>query len=366
MIFTVPCLMGTESLVADELSFGGFSGVSAQNGSVSFQGEIGDCARANVCLRCGERVLIKLGAFRASTFEELFQGVKALPWEDFIGQSDAFPVKGYSIRSTLASVPACQSIIKKAVVERLKERYKCQLLETGVKKQIQFSLIKDEAAVFLDTSGAPLYKRGYKLVQSEASLRETLAASIVKTARYKGREDFFDPMCGSGTLAIEAAMASLGIAPGINRAFAAECFGDTWEQAFLNAKNEAKAKIKREKLPIFASDIDEKAVELTKENAKHAGVLDSITVKSENAVKADWAQRRGVLMCDPPYGVRMLDQKQARALLRAFGEALSGSEIKKYIISADDNFEENFGKRADKRRKLYNVMIKCNLYMYFK
>jgi len=367
MIFTVPCIMGTEGLVADELRFGGFEGVNAENGSVSFEGDLSDCARANITLRCGERVLIRLGWFSAHSFEALFESVKALPWENFIGSTDAFPVKGYSLNSQLKSVPACQSIIKKAVVERLRDKYNCtELPETGSKHQIQFAIMKDMATLYLDTSGAPLYKRGYKLEQSEASLRETLAASMVKIARYRGREDFFDPMCGSGTIAIEAATAALGIAPGLKREFDASAWSGSWAKAFAWEKQAAQAKAKCEMLPIFASDNDPAAVELTRENARRAGVLDCINVQKSNALTCDWQSKKGVLMCDPPYGVRMLDLKQARMLCAKFGEALSGSELKKYIISADEDFEGVFGKMADKRRKLYNGMIKCNLYMYYK
>lgn len=367
MIFTVPCIMGTEGLVADELRFGGYTGVNAENGSVSFEGDLSDCARANINLRCGERVLIRLGWFSAHSFEALFESVKALPWENFIGRTDAFPVKGYSLNSILKSVPACQSIIKKAVVERLREKYNCvEIPETGAKHQIQFSIMKDMATLYLDTSGAPLYKRGYKLEQSEASLRETLAASMVKIARYRGREDFYDPMSGSGTIAIEAATAALGIAPGLKREFDASAWSDEWAKAFAQQKEAAQDRARGEKLPIFASDNDPNAVELTKENARRAGVLDYINVTKGNALSADWKSRSGVLMCDPPYGVRMMDLKQARFLCRSFGEAVGASDLKKYIISADEEFESIFGYRADKKRKLYNGMIKCNLYMYFK
>ncbi len=358
--------MGTEGLVADELSYGGFEGVAAQNGSVAFSGGISDLAKANINLRCGERVLIKIGETEARSFEELFEGVKALGWSSFIGKTDAFPVKGHSVRSRLTSIPACQSIIKKAIVESLKAAYKTDLPETGAKKQISFFIMNDRASLFIDTSGAPLYKRGYKLEQSEASIRETLAAAMVKTARYKGREPFYDPMCGSGTLAIEAATAALCMAPGLKRRFEAESWGEEYKNAFRDARAEALSVIKREKLPIFASDADEKAVEMTRENAKRCGVLDCIEVFRADALKTDWRGKTGVLMCDPPYGVRMLDRKKARLLISAFGEKLSQSALKMYILSADENFEEVFGKKADKRRKLYNGMIKCNLYMYFK
>lgn len=211
--FSVPCLMGVEGLVADELKFKGFQQVEAENGRVLFSGDEAECARANLLLRCGERVLLRLAEFTARSFDALFEGVRAIPWEDYIGSGEAFPVKGFSIHSQLHSVPDCQRIIKKAAVERLKMIYRTDWLkEDGVKHQIQFSLLNDRCEIFLDTTGAPLYKRGYKLEQNEATLRETLAASIVKVARWRGREDLIDPFCGSGTLAIEAAQAALNIA----------------------------------------------------------------------------------------------------------------------------------------------------------
>ena len=211
--FSVPCLMGVEGLVADELKFKGFEQVQAENGRVLFSGDERACARANIILRCGERILLRVADFTAKSFDQLFEKVTALPWEDYIGEKEAFPVKGFSIHSQLHSVPDCQRIIKKAVVERLKlVRHTDWLEESGVKHQIQFSLLNDRCEIFLDTTGAPLFKRGYKLEQNDATLRETLAASIVKVARWKGREDFVDPFCGSGTIAMEAASVSRRVA----------------------------------------------------------------------------------------------------------------------------------------------------------
>ena len=367
MRFSVPCLMGVEGLVADELKFKGFSEVQAENGRVLFSGEKEDCARANLILRCGERVLWRLGDFPARSFEELFQGVRALPWEDILGKEDAFPVKGFSIGSQLHSVPDCQRIVKKAVVERLRAVYHQDWLEeTGPKKQIQFSLMNDRCEIFLDTTGAPLYKRGYKLEQNDATLRETLAASLVKVARWRGREDFIDPFCGSGTIAIEAAQAALNIAPGKNRSFDAQHWDDGFAAAFAQMREKALAEERHEKLPILALDKNPNCVRLTRENAARAGVGDCMDYAVGDALEVDWAHRTGVMITNPPYGVRMLDVQQAKALYHELGRAMAGSGVKKYIISSDERFEEDFGHRADKRRKLYNGMLKCNLYMYFK
>ncbi len=365
--FSVPCLMGVEGLVADELKFKGFEGVLAENGRVLFSGDERACARANLLLRCGERVLLQLDAFTAKSFDQLFEKVKALPWEDWIGENEAFPVKGFSLKSQLHSVPDCQRIIKKAVVERLRlVRHTDWLEENGAKHQIQFSLMNDRCELFLDTTGAPLFKRGYKLEQNEASLRETLAASMVKIARWKGREPFIDPFCGSGTIAIEAAMTALNIAPGARRQFDAALWNDSFRRAFAEERAAALAAEKHEKLPILASDRDPNCVRLTRENAARAGVGDCMEYAVQDALDIDWSSRTGVMMGNPPYGVRMMDVQQARQLYHRLGQAMAESSVKKYLITSDEQFEVQFGKPADKRRKLYNGMIKCSLYAYFR
>lgn len=365
--FSVPCLMGVEALVADELRFNRFADVSAENGKVRFSGDMGECARANVILRCGERVLLNLASFRATTFDELFEGVKAIEWENFIGQNDEFPVKGYSVSSKLFSVPDCQKIVKKAVVERLKLKYGVSwFAEDGCKLQIRFSLLNDRCEISLDTTGAPLFKRGYKLETTDATLRETLAASIVKVARYRGREALVDPFCGSGTIAIEAALAALGVAPGARRKFEAEQWSFCDTSVFAAAREEAIARERHEKLPITASDLSAEAVALTEENALRAGVLDCIEVRRADATRLDFSPWQ-VMMTNPPYGVRLLDVEQARALYAALGSATkSNPQLKMYVLSSDESFETQFGRQCDKKRKLYNGMIKCGLYMYFK
>ncbi len=365
--FSVPCLMGVEGLVADELKYKGFESVRAENGRVLFSGDESACARANLLLRCGERVLLRVAGFSAKSFDQLFEGVKALPWEEYLGEKDAFPVKGFSLHSQLHSVPDCQRIVKKAVVERLRQVYHTNWLEeTGRKHQLQFSLMNDWCEVFLDTTGAPLYKRGYKIEQNEASLRETLAASLVKLIRWKGREPLYDPFCGSGTIAIEAAQTALNIAPGLHRAFDAAGWNDRFAAAFVQEREAALAAQRQEKLPILVSDRDPNCVRLTRENAERAGVGNCMEYAVADALEADWQKRAGVLLTNPPYGIRLLDQQRARELYQAMGQALSGSGLKAYILSSDEQFEHCFGKRADKRRKLYNGMVKCNLYQYFK
>ena len=366
--FIVPCLMGTEGLVADELKFAGFENVKSENGRVGFSGDMEACARANIILRCGERVLMRLAGFPARSFEELFQGVKAIAWEDILGKDDCFPVKGYCLDSMLHSVPSCQSIIKKAVVERMKASYGVGWLEeTGDRYQIQFSIVRDTAEIFIDTTGDPLYKRGYKQQSNIATIRETLAASMVKLARYRGRETFIDPFCGSGTIAIEAAMTSLGIMPGARRGFDAELWGFYDNRVFARLKEEYIAKERREQLPIFAYDIDPECVAITEANARRAGIEGCIRVAVGDALKLDYPSERAVMITNSPYGQRMMDVEQARRIYTALGRRTAGNNgLKKYIITSDAEFERFYGRRADKKRKLYNGMIKCDLYMYFK
>ena len=365
--FTVPCLLGVEGLVADELRYNGFEGVAAENGRVSFIGDMRECARANIILRCGERVLLKLASFRADNFEDLFQGVKGIPWEDLTGKEGAFPVKGHSIGSKLHSVPACQSIVKKAVAERLKDKFSLSWLEeNGPVYQISFSIMKDIVTVYLDTSGEPLYKRGYKRENNLATMRETLAASLVKIARYKGRETFIDPFCGSGTIAIEAAMAALDIKPGARRNFECEKWGFYNPSIFDELRNEYIAAEKKEALPIYSYDLDPECVKKGMANAERAGVAGLITFEQKDALKVEYPEK-GTVIADPPYGQRMLDIEKARRIYEGLGRRLeSRPGLKKYIITSDSEFERHFGIRADKKHKLYNGMIKCDVYMYFR
>lgn len=366
-VFCVPCLLGVEALVADELRYNGFEGVRAENGRVYFEGPLSQGAKANLLLRCGERVLLRLASFQAQTFDQLFEGVKQIHWQDYLDREAIFPVAGYCVNSQLHSVPDCQRIVKKAVVDRLKTAYGLEWFpETGVKYQIRFALMNDRAEIYLDTTGAPLYKRGYRLAAQQAPLRETLAASLVKLARYRGREELIDPFCGSGTLAIEAAMACCQIAPGSQRSFE----GEQWQfedGCWQQQRQWALERQKIEPLPISASDLSGEAVELARQNARRAGVEQCIHFRRADALGLRYAGRRGTLLCNPPYGHRLLDQQQARRLYDGLGRALQGADsLKKYILTADPGFEQAFGARADKRRKLYNGMLKCQLYIYEK
>ncbi|MCL2248873.1 MAG: class I SAM-dependent RNA methyltransferase [Oscillospiraceae bacterium] len=364
--FTVPCLFGLEGLAADELKRLNFENVQAENGRVQFSGTETDIAKANINLRTGERVLLIIGETQANTFDELFEGVKAMPWENFIPKDGEFPVKGHSLGSKLHSIPDCQRIIKKATVERLKKAHKTEILaETGAKYQVQFAIMNDTATLYLDTSGTGLHKRGYRPAQSAAPLRETLAAAIVKLSRYRGREQVIDPFCGSGTIPVEAALAALNRAPGLNRDFSAENWEWLDKKIWENAKKEAKSNEFSGKYDIIGADIDPKCIEISKENAKRAGVSDHIRFEVANATELK-AGENALLLTNPPYGERVMEQKEVQELYRNFGKALSlTTNAKMYILSSHPEFEHFFGKRAKKKRKLYNGMIKCDLYMYF-
>ena len=364
--FAVPCLFGLEGIAADELKRLDIPQVRAENGRVLFSGGVQEMAKANVCLRTGERILLVLAEFPAKSFEELFQGVYRTPLEEFIPGDGQFPVKGHCLNSQLMSVPDCQAIVKKAASKRLGEKYKMNWLpETGIKYQLQFSIMQDKVTLYLDTTGPGLHKRGYRAVGNEAPLRETLAAAMVLLTRYRGREFFWDPFCGSGTIPIEAALIAKNRAPGLNRPFAAESY--VWSDRAIWEQVRAGAKEKEFKgdYRILGSDNDPKCVSLSMANAKKAGVADCITFKDGDATKMSLPAGEGILVCNPPYGQRMLEQQSAQRLYAALGRHLKFADAwKKFIITSEPEFEHYFGCRADKKRKLYNGMIKCDYYMF--
>ncbi len=366
MKFAAPCLFGLEGIAGDELRRLNIENVAVENGRVLFTGDRLTLARANICLRTGERILIVLGEFTARSFEELFQGVYKLNLEDFIPSDGAFPVKGHCLNSQLMSVPDCQAIIKKAASKRLGEKYGASWLpETGAKFQLQFSVMNDHVTLYLDTSGAGLHKRGYRAQGNEAPLRETLAAAMVQLARFRGREFFWDPFCGSGTIPIEAALIAKNRAPGLNRGFAAQAFPWMEKEIWEQAKAEAKDKEFAGKYQIMGSDNDPACVSLAFANARKAGVSDCVTFRDGDATKMDLPAKEGILVCNPPYGQRMMEQHSAQRLYSAFGRHIKFADgWKKYIITSEPEFEHYFGRRADKKRKLYNGMIKCDYYMY--
>lgn len=364
----VPCHFGLESVVAYEVKKVGGEDVVITDGKVSFGGDVQTLAKANLWVASGERVLIELGRFTAKSFEELFEGVSALPLEEFIGKYDAFPNKGSSLKSQLHSIPDCQSIIKKACVKRLGRVYGIEHFEeTGARHQIQFTILKDEVSVYLDTSGVGLHKRGYRRNSNAAPIKETLAAGIIDLGRVRADSVVCDPMCGSGTFLIESAYKALNVAPGLRRTFAAQQWEQIPQTVWQNTRAEAMDLINREgAFKGIGFDIDDMAVELTRDNAKKAGVGSKLEVKQRDISKFVHTDNC-ITFCNPPYGERLLEIKEAEELYKRLGERLNPSSDRPcYIISPHEEFEKFFGKKADKKRKLYNGMIKCNLYMYFK
>ena len=362
------CLFGLERLLGEEIEALGYERISTIDGRITFAGDEEAVALSNIFLRYAERVFIKLGSFRAESFEELFEGTRALNWPDFIGRDDAFPVKGHSIKSKLFSIPDCQAIVKKAVVRSMSERYGISIFpETGAKYQIEFFILNDEATLMIDTSGVALHKRGYRKDALGAPIRETLAAAIAATSRPRENVLLWDPMCGSGTIAIEAAMMMKGIAPGRSRKFAAEEFAFIDKKIWTSAREEAFDLEHKTDFEAFASDIDSSAVALAEKNVRLAGVSDCVKVFRTDARKISAEGRRGSIVTNPPYGERLGTLREAEQLYKEIGvhfRSLSPWQV--YVITSHPQFERFYGKKADKVRKLYNGMLPCYLYQYFK
>ena len=369
MRFVIPCLLGLEGPIAEELRAMDAQDVQAENGRVLFSGGEEMLARANICSRFAERIQILVGSFPAHSFEDLFQGAKALPWEDWIPKDDAFPVKGYSINSALFSVSDCQAIIKKAVVERLKSRYRLEWFpETGPVHQIQFSIMKDVVSLLIDTSGYGLHKRGYRLQAAGAPLKETLAAALCSVSRLRPYHTLYDPMCGSGTIAIEGALMAMNVAPGRNRNFSVERWENMDASVWSRERERARdLEVRDCDFFCYASDIDADVLELARANAARAGVAEKIRFFEADVRAFRALTDRGTVICNPPYGERLLDISEAEQLYREMGRVFVPRHGWSYsIISPSETFEKSFGRKADKRRKLYNGMIKCDLYMYYK
>ena len=370
MLLAATCLFGLEKQLGEEIDALGLKRVETIDGRVLFEGEEKDIPRANINLRLAERVLIVLGRFHAESFTELFDGTNSLRWEDWIGKIDEFPVSGHSIKSRLTSIPDCQKIVKKAIVDRLSGAYGISWFEeTGVKYKIEFFILKDEAMLMIDTSGVALHKRGYRPDAGAAPLRETLAAAIALTSRPCEDILFWDPFCGSGTIAIEAAMIARKIAPGLNRKFSAEQYPQISADLWSIAREEAMdIEIKDSKFEAWASDIDEDILDVTYENALRAGVEDNLNIFCADARKIEKPDgRRGTIVCNPPYGERMGEMKEIEMLYRDIGRHFASFDPWHiYVITACDYFERLYGRRADKTRKLYNGMLPCTFYQFFK
>jgi len=360
--------MGLEAIVAQEVKALGYE-TTVENGKVYFQGDETAIARTNLWLRVADRVKIVVGQFPAKSFEQLFESVKALPWEKYLPVDAAFPVSGKSVKSKLFSVPDCQAITKKAIVERMKQHYKRLgfLDESGATYKIEVSILKDVATLTIDTSGAGLHKRGYRQVQGEAPLKETLAAALIQVSKWNPNRPFVDPFCGSGTIALEAAMFGQNIAPGYNREFISEDWPWMKAQIWDAVRDEAESLANYDQpLEIVGSDIDHRMVSIAQENATEAGFGELITFKQMQARDFTTQFSDGVMIGNPPYGERIGDVEVVEQVIRDLGKVMKNYPTwSVYMLSSMKNFEELYGRQATKKRKLFNGFIETNYYQFW-
>jgi len=358
---------GIESVVAEELRDLGYDELTVENGRVKFRGGPEDLARCNLWLRSADRLLWEVAEFGAGDFEELFQGTLTVPWEEFIPENGTMHVTGKSIKSALFSVPDCQSIVKKAVVEGMKRRYrKDRFEENGPLFRIEIALLKDRASLTLDTSGAGLHKRGYRTKGGEAPLRETLAAAIIRLSKWDASRILADPFCGSGTIPIEAALAARNIAPGLNRNFVSEEWPHLPGAVWKRAREEARDSVVDVNPVILASDSDGRVFRAARENADRAGVGDCITFQKKPVEEFSSKKKYGCVITNPPYGERLGEVKEAEKLYATMGGVFANLDTWScFILSPHEDFERYFGKESSRNRKLYNGKIKCYLYQYF-
>lgn len=359
---------GLEAVVAREVKDLGYDRVVVENGRVTFTADESAICRTNLWLRCADRVRLKVGEFTAVTFDELFEKTKALPWADLLPNNAAFPVDGKSVQSTLFSISDCQAIVKKAVVESMKKSYRTEWFrEDGPLYRIEVSMLKDAATLTIDTSGAGLHKRGYRIAGSEAPLKETLAAALVSIARWQPDIALIDPLCGSGTIPIEAALIGQNIAPGMNRTFVSEQWPTIAREHWREARKETHDRADyRRKLDLSGTDISSALIETARKNAAEAGVDHLIHFQARPLSELSSKKKYGKIICNPPYGERLGSIKEAEQLYRQMGKLFKALDTWScYILTASDNFESLFGRKAAKRRKLYHGNIKVQYYQYF-
>ncbi|MBA5851154.1 class I SAM-dependent RNA methyltransferase [Clostridium sp. cel8] len=358
---------GMESVVAKELKELGYEDLKVENGKVTFQGDEMDIVTCNLWLRTAERVLIRMAEFKAESFEELFQGTLSVDWGSLMPEDAFMHVTGKSIKSKLHSVPDCQSIVKKAVVEAMKREYNVDKFEeTGAEYRIEVGILKDIVTLTVDTSGEGLHKRGYRKNSGEAPIKETLAAALVLLSKWNPSITLVDPTCGSGTIAIEAALIGKNIAPGLNRNFVSEKWDIIPERLWSDLRRYARNSINDRSFKILASDINGRVLRTAMNNAQKAGVYDYIDFKRMPVQQFTSKKDSGFIICNPPYGERLGELEEVEKLYEEMGTVFSKLKNWSYfIITADDKFEKCFGKKSNKNRKLYNGRIKCYYYQYF-
>lgn len=360
--------MGLEAIVGKEVKDLGYEG-KVENGKVTFEGDELAICRSNLWLRTADRIKIKVGEFQAKTFDELFEKTKALNWGDYLPENAEFPVIGKSVKSTLASVPDCQGIVKKAIVEKLKSHYKTTgwFKEDGPLYRIEVALLKDVATITIDASGAGLHKRGFRIEQGGAPLKETLAAALVLLTRWTPDRPFVDPFCGSGTIPIEAALIGQNIAPGFNREFASEDWDWIGKEKWDLARQEVEDKANYDQqLDILGSDIDHRMVNIAKGNAEEAGFGDMISFKQMQVKDFTTTKEFGVIVGNPPYGERLGEKREVEQMYKEMGQAFSKLDTWSiYMLTSHEGFEQFYGKPATKKRKLFNGFIKTDYYQYW-
>ncbi len=366
--FIATTTFGLEASVKREILNLGFENISVSDGMVCFSGDESAIPKANINLRCSDRVLLVMGQFKAFSFDELFEKTKALNWSDWIPKDGNFIITGKSIKSQLYSVPDCQSIVEKAIVENLKKKYKVNWFEkTGAKYKVQVAILKDVVTLTIDTTGPSLHKRGYRDSAVIAPLKETLAAALIELSFWKRDRILLDPTCGSGTIPIEAAMIAKKIPAGLSRKFVSEEWENIPKEYWKNARSEAYSVIDTDFTPeIYASDIDPKAIEIAKHNAINAGVDDCIRFEVKPLKEIKLKKDYGVCICNPPYAERMGELKEVEALYRDMGNIFRKNKTWSfYAITSHEEFERLYGRKADKKRKLFNGNVKIDYYQYY-
>lgn len=364
-----PCHFGMESVLKKEIDDLGYDITEVQDGRVTFFGDAEAICRANIFLRTAERILVKVGSFHAETFEELFQGTKKLPWEEWIPADGKFWVaKAASVKSKLFSPSDIQSIMKKAMVDRLKDVYHVNWFnEDGASYPLRVFLLKDEVTVGLDTTGESLHKRGYRKLTAKAPIAENLAAGLIMLTPWHADRILIDPFCGSGTIPIEAAMMAANIAPGMNRSFLAESWKNAipkslWYDSVTEAQDLIKIDVDTD---IQGFDLDDEMVKISRENAKLAGVEKMIHFQRRDVAQLSHPKKYGFIITNPPYGERISDKKELPALYETIGKRYAALDSwSMYLITSYDKAEEDIGRKADKNRKIYNGMMKTYFYQF--
>ncbi len=359
---------GLEAIVAHELRQLGYQELQVENGRVTFSADIAAIARCNLWLRTADRLLLKVGEFEARSFEQLFEETKALNWNDWIPENAKFPVEGKSIKSKLFSVPDCQAIVKKAIVEKMKEKHKTKWFEeTGPRYRVEVALLADKATLTIDTSGAGLHKRGYRKLSGEAPLKETLAAALINISRWKPDRAFIDPFCGSGTIPIEAALIGRNIAPGLGRDFVAESWPQMPRALWQRCREEARDSIRHDQpLGIRGGDLDNNAIKLAHYHAQEAGLKNLISFQQQDAQELNSRYKYGYLITNPPYGERLSEKEEVESLYRNIGQVFQRLDTWSfYILTSRPALEKLIKRKSNKRRKVYNGRIQCTYYQFF-